>query len=56
MKKVSKMLIDVSGDFITGETEKEELAIRADIAMTAWNIAILPKSHRRDRPNCFTLF
>ena len=46
MKKVSQMLIDVSGEFLTSEPDPQELAIRADIAMIAWNIAILPKSHR----------
>ena len=45
------MLIDVSGEFLTSEPDPQELAARADIAMIAWNIAILPKSRRNPALN-----
>ena len=47
MQKVSKMLIDIAGGFITDLEYKEEVSVHLEITRTAWNIAILPKEKRK---------
>ncbi len=47
MQKVSKMLIDIAGGFITDLEYKEEVSAHLEITRTAWNIAILPKEKRK---------
>ena len=43
-QKISKMIIDVAGQFIEMVESAEERQTHLDIACAAWNISILPKN------------
>ena len=45
-QKVSQMILDVAGQFISMVESEEERQTHLDIACAAWNISILPKNKR----------
>ncbi len=45
-KKVSEMIIDVSGDLFNAVDSLQEMQAHLDLVSTAWNMAIQPISHR----------
>ena len=49
MKKVSEMIIDVSGDLFQVVDSKEEMQAHLDLVSAAWNMALFSQSERKSK-------
>ena len=47
VKKVSEMMIDVSGDLFQIVESREEMQAHVDLVATAWNIALCSQTERK---------
>jgi hypothetical protein len=52
-KKVSQMILDVAALFIELGSSEEERQTHLDLACTAWNLSIPPKSQRNKEYNSY---
>ena len=50
-KKISEMILDIASQFIELGATEEERQNNLDMACTAWNLSILPKSTRNKEYN-----